>query len=236
MTTLTTLTTVINAVGTIFVIIATPTIAIYLLYDWDRLVAGVNKRLPPENAPLIRRLASHIDDVLTGFVWGQLVVGSMLATFYSTVLMALGLNYGLKGGYSIGDNWAVNEMTQFTPDTPDQYAGFNSPRNRYNVSVGKQVRPGSNWGFSVNFRHQDAFRWESSFVRPTLTTVPYFTNTTVPANRIVDAQFSFRMPVQKTTFKVGGTNIFNTPYVQAYGNPTIGAMYYVGVTFDQLSN
>lgn len=149
---------------------------------------------------------------------------------------ALGLNYGLKGGYSIGANWAVNEMTQFTPDTPDQYAGFNSPRNRYNVSVGKQVRPGSNWGFSVNFRHQDAFRWESSFVRPTLTTVPYFTNTTVPANRIVDAQFSFRMPVQKTTFKVGGTNIFNTPYVQAYGNPTIGAMYYVGVTFDQLSN
>lgn len=97
-----TLSTVISAVGTLFIFIATPTVAIYLLYDWDRLVAGVNRRLPPEQAPLIRRLAADIDGVLTGFVWGQLVVGSLLATFYSTVLMMLGLNYGLLIGLASG--------------------------------------------------------------------------------------------------------------------------------------
>ena len=97
-----TLNTVISAVGTLFVFVATPTVAIYLLYDWDRLVAGVNRRLPPEQAPLIRRLAADIDGVLTGFVWGQLVVGSLLATFYSTVLMMLGLNYGLLIGLASG--------------------------------------------------------------------------------------------------------------------------------------
>ena len=97
-----TLSAVISAVGTLFIFVATPTVAIYLLYDWDRLVAGVNRRLPPEQAPLIRRLATDIDGVLTGFVWGQLVVGSLLATFYSTVLMALGLNYGLLIGLASG--------------------------------------------------------------------------------------------------------------------------------------
>lgn len=97
-----TLSTVISAVGTLFIFIATPTVAIYLLYDWDRLVAGVNRRLPPDRAPVIRHIAQDIDDVLTGFVWGQLVVGSLLATFYSTVLMALGLNYGLLIGLASG--------------------------------------------------------------------------------------------------------------------------------------
>lgn len=97
-----TLSTVISAVGTIFVFIATPAVAIYLLYDWDRLVAGVNRRLPPERAPTIRRIARDIDDVLTGFVRGQMIVGALLATFYSTVLMAMGLNYGLLIGITSG--------------------------------------------------------------------------------------------------------------------------------------
>ena len=97
-----TLSTVISAVGTLFIFIATPTVAIYMLYDWDRLVEGVNKRLPPEQAATIRRIARDIDDVLTGFVRGQLIVGSLLATFYSTVLMAMGLNYGLLIGLASG--------------------------------------------------------------------------------------------------------------------------------------
>lgn len=97
-----TLSTVISAVGTLFIFIATPTVAIYMLYDWDRLVDGVDKRLPPENAPTIRRIARDIDGVLTGFVRGQLIVGSLLATFYSTVLMAMGLNYGLLIGIVSG--------------------------------------------------------------------------------------------------------------------------------------
>ncbi|HRO13654.1 MAG TPA: AI-2E family transporter [Paracoccus sp. (in: a-proteobacteria)] len=97
-----TLTTVFNAMGVIFVIIATPTVALYMLYDWDRIVAGVDKRLPPGRAPEIRDIARKIDDVLTGFVRGQIIVGSLLATFYSVVLMALGLNYGLLIGIASG--------------------------------------------------------------------------------------------------------------------------------------
>ena len=97
-----TVSTVISAVGTIFIFIATVTVSIYMLYDWDRIVYGVNKRLPPEQAPLVRRLSRDIDDVMTGFVRGQVIVGALLATFYSTVLMALGLNYGLLIGIASG--------------------------------------------------------------------------------------------------------------------------------------
>ncbi|PZO66770.1 MAG: AI-2E family transporter [Paracoccus denitrificans] len=93
---------VVNIVGLIFVMIVTPTVAIYLLHDWGKLVAAVNRRLPPENATIIRRLAAEIDDVLGGFVKGQIIVGALLATFYSIALMALGLNYALVIGIISG--------------------------------------------------------------------------------------------------------------------------------------
>ncbi len=97
-----TVNTVLSAVGTVVFIIATLTISIYLLYDWNRIVAGADRRLPPEQAPLIRRLARDIDGVMTGFVRGQVIVGALLATFYSTVLMTLGLNYALLIGLLSG--------------------------------------------------------------------------------------------------------------------------------------
>lgn len=97
-----TLRSVVSVIATIFLFIATPTVAIYLLYDWDRMVAAVDRRLPRTHAPLIRRLARDIDSVLNGFVRGQIIVGLMLATFYSTVLMALGLRYALIIGITSG--------------------------------------------------------------------------------------------------------------------------------------
>ncbi len=97
-----TLNTVISAVTAGFLFVATITVTIYLLYDWDRMIRGVNRRLPLAHAPIIRRIAGEIDDVLTGFVRGQVIVGALLATFYSTVLMALGLNYGLLIGIASG--------------------------------------------------------------------------------------------------------------------------------------
>lgn len=97
-----TLRSVVSVITTIFLFIATPTVAIYLLYDWDRLVAAVDRRLPRAQKPLIRRLARDIDSVLNGFVRGQIIVGTLLATFYSAVLMALGLKYALLIGITSG--------------------------------------------------------------------------------------------------------------------------------------
>lgn len=149
---------------------------------------------------------------------------------------ALGLDYALPGGYNVGGNWSVNELVGFQANSAVEFAGFNTPKNRFNLSVGKRITASTSWGFNVNLRHQDEYTWQAGFVQASETGVPLFTNTIVPANNIVDAQVSFKLPAFKSIVKVGGTNIFNTPYIQAFGNPTIGGLYYVSLNFDELLN
>ena len=90
--------------------------------------------------------------------------------------------------------------------------------------------------FNVNLRHQDEFLWQSSFVLPTNTSLAPFQNTMVPAVNNLDAQVSFKASSIKSIIKIGGTNIGGKPYIQAFGSPAIGSMYYVALTFDQLLN
>ncbi|MBK9934858.1 MAG: carboxypeptidase-like regulatory domain-containing protein [Cytophagaceae bacterium] len=149
---------------------------------------------------------------------------------------ALGLNYSLPKGYSIGGNWAVNRLKNFVATPEQQYAGFNSPKNRYNVNFAKRLGSGEKFGFNVSARYQDAFVWESSFVVPTTSTVPLFGNTTVPSIFNIDAQVSYKLPAVKSVIKLGGTNIGGKPYVQAYGSAYVGSMYYVSIAYDELFN
>ncbi len=147
---------------------------------------------------------------------------------------AIGLNYALEKGYSISGNIANNNLDNFTASNEVQYAGFNTPKYRYNVTFAKRPTNASKIGFSANLRHQDAFLWQSSFVQPSEASVPLFSNTTVPAINNLDAQVSYKLTSLKSIVKVGGTNLFGTPYVQAYGSAIVGSMYYIGITFDEL--
>jgi len=90
---------VINAI--VFVVIV-PVVAFYLLLDWDNMMASVDRWLPRDHAPVIRRLAREIDAVLAGFVRGQVSVCLILGTFYSVALMLAGLNFGLIVGALAG--------------------------------------------------------------------------------------------------------------------------------------
>jgi outer membrane receptor protein involved in Fe transport len=149
---------------------------------------------------------------------------------------AIGLDYAIGKGYSIGANVANNELTNFVPTPQQQYAGYNTPQYRYNVSFGKSIGSGDKIGFKLAYKYQDAFVWESSFVQPTTAGIDFFSNTTVPAISNLDAQISFKAPSIKSIIKVGATNIGGNPYVQAYGSASIGSMYYVAITFDELLN
>ena len=80
-------------------------------------------------------------------------------------------------------------------------------------------------GFNVTYRYQSQFRWESSFA---VGDVPEIHN--------FDAQLSYKVSQLKSIVKLGGSNIFNSRYYQNYGGPTIGAIYYVSITFDELLN
>ncbi|WP_221390872.1 carboxypeptidase-like regulatory domain-containing protein [Dyadobacter sp. NIV53] len=149
---------------------------------------------------------------------------------------AIGLNYSLPRGFNIGGNLANNELSDFTPSPEVQYSQFNSPKYRFNLNFGKRITSNNLVGFNIAYRYQQAFKWESSFVLPSGTNVPLFSDTMVPAIGNLDAQVSLKVPSIKSIVKLGGTNLLGKTYFQAYGSPDIGSSYYVSISFDELLN
>ena len=49
----------------------------------------------------------------------------------------------------------------------------------------------------------------------------------------LDAQVSYRVPEWKSIFKVGASNLLNDYYTTSLGNPSIGGIYYIQITFDE---
>jgi iron complex outermembrane recepter protein len=146
------------------------------------------------------------------------------------------LDYALPNKFTIGGNIAFNQLQGFTPSPELQNAGFNTPAYRYNLSFGRRIAPGNDFGFNINFRHQDEFTWESSFNVPTNTALARYQNTQVPVVNNIDAQVSYKLSGIKSIVKLGGSNIGGKPYIQAFGSPSVGSMYYVSITFDELLN
>ena len=84
----------------LFVIV--PVVAVYMLMDWDRMVAAVDGMLPRDHAPTIRHLAREIDRTLASFVRGMGTVCLILGTYYAIALMLVGLQFGLVVGFVAG--------------------------------------------------------------------------------------------------------------------------------------
>lgn len=93
---------VMNLVNIVIICVLVPVITFYLLMDWDRMVAEIDKLLPRDHAPTIRRLAKDIDRTLASFVRGQGLVCLILGIFYAVALMLVGLEFGLVAGAIAG--------------------------------------------------------------------------------------------------------------------------------------
>ena len=78
----------INLLALIFI---TPIVAIYMLNDWDRMVARIDEILPDEQVEVVRHLAQQIDETLSGFARGQILVCFPSARFMQLVCRWLGL-------------------------------------------------------------------------------------------------------------------------------------------------
>jgi predicted PurR-regulated permease PerM len=83
-------------------LIVTPVVAFYLLYDWDRLVARVDSWLPRDHVEEIRGIARDIDRAIAAFIRGQGLVCLILAAVYSIGLVLVGLNFGFLIGLGAG--------------------------------------------------------------------------------------------------------------------------------------
>ncbi|MEL6196998.1 MAG: AI-2E family transporter [Pseudomonadota bacterium] len=87
-----------------FVTIAviTPVVGFYMLYDWDNMIAALDDLAPRQHQSTLRRLALELDDVLAGFIRGQMTVCMILGSFYAVGLTAVGLDFGLLVGMFAG--------------------------------------------------------------------------------------------------------------------------------------
>ncbi|RPA69534.1 TonB-dependent receptor [Cyclobacteriaceae bacterium YHN15] len=146
---------------------------------------------------------------------------------------ALGLDYQLPKGYTLGGNVSYNKLANI--DELDGFQpAFNTPEYRTNLTFGNRNINNKNIGFAVAWRWQDEFVWQSSFVSPAVSTQQL---SAMPAFSSLDAQVSYKVKQIKSIIKLGGQNLFNSSgYRQAWGNPTVGTTYFISITFDEFLN
>lgn len=83
-------------------ILISPVVAFYLLRDWDLIVAKVDSWLPTSGGSVIRDQLKKIDEVLAGFVRGQLLVSTTMGVLYGVGWSMAGLNFGVVLGVLAG--------------------------------------------------------------------------------------------------------------------------------------
>ena len=134
----------------------------------------------------------------------------------------LGITYLFPHGYLLTANgtWASFDLKEADPN---KIPPFNTPDYRTTLMFGNNA-VNHKVGFNVAWRWQDAFDWIGTFneLRPGR----------IDAYSIVDAQVSYKVPTISSMVKLGASNLFNNQVYQAYGSPSIGAIYYVSVLFD----
>jgi predicted PurR-regulated permease PerM len=83
-------------------VVVTPVVAFYLLNDWHRMIAAIDRWVPRPHRETVRMLAREIDAAIAGFVRGQAGVCLILGSFYAVALTVTGLNFGLLIGLVSG--------------------------------------------------------------------------------------------------------------------------------------
>ncbi len=91
-----------SLVDVISLLVVTPVVAFYLLYDWDNMVERVDSWLPHDHRDTIRGVFKDINTAVAGFVRGQGTVCLILGLFYAASLTVIGLNFGLLIGLFAG--------------------------------------------------------------------------------------------------------------------------------------
>jgi predicted PurR-regulated permease PerM len=83
-------------------LIITPVVAFYLICDWDRMVAALDRLVPVPQRETVRNLGREIDATIAAYVRGQSGVCLILGSYYATGLTFAGLSFGLLIGVISG--------------------------------------------------------------------------------------------------------------------------------------
>ena len=133
---------------------------------------------------------------------------------------SIGVNTKIFGGFNLGLNYTYAKFDFDQSSDPDFEAGFNTPEHKVKVQFGK-TDLFENFGFNVNARWQDEYRWESTFL-----------DATIESRTVIDAQINYSVPKWKSVFKLGGANLTGKEYLSAPGVGAIGYQYYLSWTIN----
>jgi len=97
--------------------------------------------------------------------------------------------------------------------------GFNTPMHKINLGMSGKIYKGL--GLALNWRWVDDYYWDAVFA-----------SGPIPSYQTMDLQINYDIPKLLSTIRIGGSNIFNKKYIQAYGMPMVGAFYYASWTFN----
>ncbi|MGC3936267.1 AI-2E family transporter [Roseobacter sp. EG26] len=98
----TALSSVASLLNVVVLLVVVPVVSVYLLLDWDRMVARIDELLPRDHRNTIRMLAKDIDATLASFIRGMGTVCLILGSYYAIALMLVGLQFGLVVGFVAG--------------------------------------------------------------------------------------------------------------------------------------
>lgn len=106
-----------------------PIVTFYLLRDWDHILRQVSALIPSRQRETIFMLARQTDDMLGGFLRGQIMVMFALSFIYSAGLAIVGLKYAIAIGVVAG-------LVSFVP-----YLGFVIGISLASITVVQEPEP-----------------------------------------------------------------------------------------------
>ncbi|MCZ2222412.1 MAG: carboxypeptidase-like regulatory domain-containing protein [Chitinophagales bacterium] len=131
----------------------------------------------------------------------------------------ISLDYKLPKNFSLTGNVFSDEIS----NVPKGFATyFNTPKYRFNIGINNSgLFFKGRLGGSLVYRWQDDFFYEGTFGAGNM-----------PSYGVVDGMLSYSIPENKTTIKLGATNLWNKYYRTGWGAPQVGGLYYISFGYN----
>jgi len=169
--------------------------------------------------------AGHYEDFLGRNALFQPKDNQVYSTVVNSSTKVRTHGFGLGFDYQLPKNFSAffNSYSDVITDVPSGFQSFfNTPKYRLNIGFANSgLGKGQHFGFNAMLHWQDAFMWDGELA-----------NGPVDAFTSVDAQVSYRIPKIKSMVKLGGSNIFNHYYKNAFANPQVGGLYYISFGYN----
>ena len=91
-----------SILGSLFGLVLIVFIVFYLVSQWDEFFKKLNPLIPPRWLPLVKQILVEIDQLLSQYLRGQLLVITALSIYYSVGLYLLGITGALALGLFTG--------------------------------------------------------------------------------------------------------------------------------------